>query len=46
MFRIHATRSIALRTHTALPVDGRYLYHEGLVTVGMSVAAGDRGSMT
>jgi 4'-phosphopantetheinyl transferase EntD len=39
-FRIHATRSIALRTHTALPVQGRYLYHEGFVTAGMSLVAG------
>jgi 4'-phosphopantetheinyl transferase EntD len=37
-FWIHATRSIAVRTHTALPMQGRYLYHEGLVTAGMSLA--------
>jgi 4'-phosphopantetheinyl transferase EntD len=44
-FRILATRNIALRTHTSLPVQGRYLYHERLVTAGMSLAAVHRGAM-
>jgi 4'-phosphopantetheinyl transferase EntD len=39
-FRIHASRSITLRTHSALPLQGRYLYHEELVTGGMSLVAG------
>jgi 4'-phosphopantetheinyl transferase EntD len=38
-YRIHAIRSIALRTRTALPVQGRYLFHEGLVTAGLGLAA-------
>jgi 4'-phosphopantetheinyl transferase EntD len=37
-FRIHAIRSIAFRTRTALPMQGRYLYHEGLVTAGVAIA--------
>jgi 4'-phosphopantetheinyl transferase EntD len=39
VYRIHATRSIALHTRTALPVQGRYLFHEGLVTAGLGLAA-------
>jgi 4'-phosphopantetheinyl transferase EntD len=38
-YRIHATRSIALRRCAALPVQGRYLYHEGFVTTGLGLAA-------
>lgn len=37
-FRIHAVRSIALRACAALPVQGRYLHHDGLVTAGMGLA--------
>src|SRR6266851_6740196 len=37
-FRIHATRSIAVRTRAALPLPGRYLFHEGFVTAGMALA--------
>jgi 4'-phosphopantetheinyl transferase EntD len=37
-FRIHATRSIALRTRIALPLQGRYVFHEGFVTAGMGLA--------
>jgi 4'-phosphopantetheinyl transferase EntD len=37
VFRIHATRNIALGTRTALPMQGRYLYHERLVTTGMAL---------
>jgi 4'-phosphopantetheinyl transferase EntD len=36
-FRIHAIRSIALRTRTALPMQGRYLYHQEFVTAGMAL---------
>jgi 4'-phosphopantetheinyl transferase EntD len=35
-FQIHATRSIASGALIGLPVQGRYLYHEGFVTVGIS----------
>ncbi len=38
-FRIHAARSIALHACAALPVQGRYSYHGGLVTAGMGLAA-------
>ena len=36
-YRIHATRSIALCTRTALPLSGRFLFHEGLVTAGLAL---------
>jgi 4'-phosphopantetheinyl transferase EntD len=38
-FRIHAMRNIALRA--ALPLSGRYLFHEEFVTAGMGIAAGE-----
>jgi 4'-phosphopantetheinyl transferase EntD len=38
-YRIHPARGIALLTRTALPLQGRYLYHEGFVTAGMGLAA-------
>jgi 4'-phosphopantetheinyl transferase EntD len=37
-YRIHATRSIALCTHEALALQGRYLFHEEFVTAGMALA--------
>lgn len=37
-FRIHAARRIALQA--ALPLRGRYLFHEGFVSAGMSLGAG------
>jgi 4'-phosphopantetheinyl transferase EntD len=37
IFRIRATRSLAILAHTAMPADGRYLFHEGFVTAGMSL---------
>ena len=37
-FRIHANRSIAVRTRAAMPLPGRYLFHEGFVTAGMALA--------
>jgi 4'-phosphopantetheinyl transferase EntD len=46
VFRIHATRRIAVSTHTALPMRGRYLYHEGLVTAGISLAPAHCGATT
>jgi 4'-phosphopantetheinyl transferase EntD len=38
MFLIHAGRSIAMAGYTALPMQGRYRYHEGFVTAGVAVA--------
>ena len=38
-FRIHATRRIALQS--ALPLGGRYLFHEAFVSAGLSLNAGD-----
>jgi 4'-phosphopantetheinyl transferase EntD len=38
-FKIHPTRSIALRTAAVLALQGRFLFHDGLVTAGMSLAA-------
>jgi 4'-phosphopantetheinyl transferase EntD len=38
-FRIHATRSIRIAKFSALPMQGRYLYHAGFVTAGMGLAA-------
>ena len=37
-YRIHATRSIALCMRTALPLSGRFLFHEELVTTGLALA--------
>jgi 4'-phosphopantetheinyl transferase EntD len=39
MFLIHPSRAIAMAAHTALPIEGRYRYHEGFVTAGVSAAA-------
>jgi len=41
-YRIHPIRPIALRTRTMLPVEGRFLFHDELVTTGLAlpVAAG------
>ena len=38
-FLVHACRSIVMGGHTALPLRGRYRYHEGFLTAGVSVAA-------
>jgi 4'-phosphopantetheinyl transferase EntD len=38
-FQIHATRSIRIAKYGALPMQGRYLFHEGFVTAGMGLAA-------
>jgi 4'-phosphopantetheinyl transferase EntD len=37
-YMIHATRSIALCKRTALPLTGRFLFHQGLVTTGLALA--------
>jgi 4'-phosphopantetheinyl transferase EntD len=39
-YRTHAMRAIRIGTRTALPMAGRYLYHQGWVTSGMALAAG------
>jgi 4'-phosphopantetheinyl transferase EntD len=36
-FNIHATRDIAISARTALPMQGRYLFHEGFVTAGIAL---------
>ena len=38
-FEIHATRSLAIAEYAALPLRGRFLFHEGLVTAGLGWAA-------
>jgi len=38
VFRIHATRRIALLTRSARPLQGRYRFHEEFVTAGMGLA--------
>jgi 4'-phosphopantetheinyl transferase EntD len=38
-FEIHATRSLAIAQYAALPLRGRYLYHEGFVTAGLAWTA-------
>jgi 4'-phosphopantetheinyl transferase EntD len=37
VFNIHATRDIAMSTRTALPIRGRYLFHEAFVTAGIAL---------
>jgi hypothetical protein len=37
VFAIHANRSIALARHASLPLQGRFLFHENLVTTGIAV---------
>jgi 4'-phosphopantetheinyl transferase EntD len=39
VFEIHATRGIAIAKRTALPLRGRYLFHEEFVTAGMGLPA-------
>jgi 4'-phosphopantetheinyl transferase EntD len=38
-FLVHARRAIAMAEHSALPLQGRYRYHEGFLTAGLCVAA-------
>ena len=38
-FKIHATRKIAMAERASLPLQGRYLFHEGFVTAGMGITA-------
>jgi enterobactin synthetase component D / holo-[acyl-carrier protein] synthase len=41
LFRIHAARSIAMCLRTAMPMQGRYLFHDEFVTAGLGLAAAD-----
>jgi 4'-phosphopantetheinyl transferase EntD len=41
LFRIHATRSIAMCMRTAMPMQGRFLFHEEFATAGLGLAAAD-----
>jgi 4'-phosphopantetheinyl transferase EntD len=41
VFKIHAMRRIALSERTTLPMQGRYLFHEGYLTAGVGMAAAD-----
>ena len=41
VFLIHPTRRIAIAAHRPLPMQGRYLFHEGFVTAGMDLAGAD-----
>jgi 4'-phosphopantetheinyl transferase EntD len=36
-FKIHATRTIALARHAALPLRGEYLFHQEFVTAGIAL---------
>jgi 4'-phosphopantetheinyl transferase EntD len=38
-FRLHANRRIALADHAALPLQGRYLFHEHFVTAAIALLA-------
>ena len=40
-FRIHPARALAIVAHAAVPLQGRYLFHEGFVTAGMETAAAE-----
>jgi len=42
-FTVAATRSIAFAAHAALPMTGRYLFHEEFVTAGLCVAFNGNG---
>src|SRR5208282_5828164 len=39
VFLVHPTRKIAVTAHTPAPLQGRYLFHENLVTTGIDLAA-------
>jgi 4'-phosphopantetheinyl transferase EntD len=38
-FKIHAMSSLAIAEYATLPLQGRYLFHEGFVTAGLGLAA-------
>lgn len=39
-FDMHPTKPLALEAVAALPLQGRYLFHDGLVSTGISIARG------
>ena len=39
-FLVHPTRRVAIATYASLPLHGRYLFHETLLTAGIDFAAG------
>jgi 4'-phosphopantetheinyl transferase EntD len=41
VFGVHPTRPTAMSMHTAMPMQGRYLFHQEFVTAGLSLAAAD-----
>ena len=38
-FRVHPIRTLGVGLHTALPMQGRYLFHQEFVTAGVGLAA-------
>jgi 4'-phosphopantetheinyl transferase EntD len=40
-FWVHATRDLAMAQRTAMPMQGRYLFHQEFVTAGLGLAAAD-----
>jgi 4'-phosphopantetheinyl transferase EntD len=42
-FNIQATRDLAIARHAVLPLPGRYLFHEGLVSAGVALAGASGG---
>jgi 4'-phosphopantetheinyl transferase EntD len=42
-FNIHARRDLVIGRHAALPMPGRYLFHEGLVSAGVALAGAPAG---
>jgi 4'-phosphopantetheinyl transferase EntD len=46
VFNIHATRDIVISTRTALPIQGRYRFHEAFVTAGIALATADAAAGT
>jgi 4'-phosphopantetheinyl transferase EntD len=39
VFNVHATRAIAFANYAALPLQGRFIFHESFVTAGLGVPA-------
>jgi 4'-phosphopantetheinyl transferase EntD len=40
-FWVYATRHLAMAQHTAMPMQGRYLFHQEFVTAGLGLPAAD-----
>jgi 4'-phosphopantetheinyl transferase EntD len=41
IFLVHPTRSVAIAAYASPPLQGRYLFHESLVTTGINIPAAD-----